>query len=105
MRYGAFVVMLSLLLDAGPARAQSPGVIPAPAPTETKPAIGHVKRKPVAAKPAPAKAADVKLPPAKPAAVKQAETKPAEIKLPVAKPIEAKSAPKPAAIKPATPEK
>jgi hypothetical protein len=105
MRYGVFLVMLSLLLGAGPARAQSPGIIPAPVQTETKPAVRHVKRKPVAAKPAPAKAADVKLPPAKPAAVKQAETKPAEVKLPVAKPAEAKSAPKAVAVKAATPEK
>jgi hypothetical protein len=103
MRYGAFLVMLSLLLGAGTARAQSPGVIPAPAQTEAKPAIKHVKRKPVAAKPAPAKTADVKLPPAKPAAIKPAETKPAEVKLPVAKPAEAKSAPKAVAVKPATP--
>jgi hypothetical protein len=105
MRYGAFLVMLSLLLGAGTARAQSPGVIPAPAQTEAKPAIKHVKRKPVAAKPARAKATDVKLPPAKPAAVKPAETKPAEVKLPVAKPTEAKSAPKAVAVKPVAPEK
>jgi hypothetical protein len=90
MRYGAFLVMLSLLLGAGTARAQSPGVIPAPAQTEAKPAIRHVKRKPVAVKPARAKTADVKLPPAKPAAIK---------------PSEKKSAPKAVAVKPATPEK
>jgi hypothetical protein len=105
MRYGAFLVMLSLLLGAAPAWAQTPGVIPAPAQTEAKPAIRHVKRKPVAAKPAPAKTTDVKLPPAKPAAIKPAETKPAEVKLPVAKPAEAKSAPKAVAVKAATPEK
>ena len=97
MRYGAFLLMLSLLLGAGTARAQSPGIIPAPVPTEAKPAIRHVKRKPVAAKPAPAKTSDVKLPSAKPA-----ETKPAEVKLPVAKPAEAKAAPKAAAVKPAS---
>jgi hypothetical protein len=90
MRYGAFLVMLSLLLGAGTARAQSPGVIPAPAQTEAKPAIRHVKRKPAAVKPAPVKTADVKLPPAKPAAIK---------------PSEKKSAPKAVAVKPATPEK
>ena len=100
MRYGAFLLMLSLLLGTGTARAQSPGIFPAPVPTEAKPAIRHVKRKPVAAKPAPAKTSDVKLPPAKPAAVI-----PAEVKLPVAKPTEAKAAPKAIAVKPATPEK
>jgi hypothetical protein len=112
MRYGAFLVMLSLLLGAGPAQAQSPGIIPAPVQTEAKPAIRHVKRKLVAAKPAPAKTADVKLPPAKPAAIKPAtaeaslaDIKPADVKLPVTKPAEAKAAPKAVAVKPAAPEK
>src|ERR1035441_2283847 len=56
MRRGPFLVMLSLLLGAGPALAQDlPGVIPVPKQSDAKPAKIHVKRKAIAAKPAEAK--------------------------------------------------
>jgi len=88
MRRGPFLVMLSLLLGAGPALAQdSPGVIPVTKQSDAKPAKKHIKRKAIAAKPAEAK----------PAETKPAETKPAETE-----PVEAKTAtPNPAAVQPA----
>ena len=77
MRCGPYLVMLALLLGAGPALAQdSPGIMPMPKQTDAKPVKKHVKHKAVAAKPAEAK---------------PAETKPAEAKA---------VAPKPAAVKP-----
>jgi hypothetical protein len=61
MRCGLFVVMLALLLGAGPALAQdSPGIIPMPQQPEAKPAKKHVTPKAVAAKPAEAKRVEAK---------------------------------------------
>jgi len=91
MRRGPFLVMLSLLLGAGPALAQdSPGVNPAPKQSDAKPAKKHVTRKAIAAKPAEAKPAETKPAETKPAEAKAATPKPATVKPAAAKTVEAK---------------
>jgi hypothetical protein len=73
MRRGPFLVMLSLLVGAGPALAQdSPGILPTPKQSDAQPVKKHVKRKAIAAKPAEAKPAVAKTVEAKPAAQKTA---------------------------------
>ncbi|HEY1474773.1 MAG TPA: peptidoglycan-binding protein [Pseudolabrys sp.] len=68
MRRGPFLLMLTLLLGAGPALAQdSPRILPTVKQSDAAPAKKQVKRKAVAAK-------------AKPAQTKSAQTKPAETK-------------------------
>jgi hypothetical protein len=91
MRRGPFLVMLSLLLGAGPALAQdSPGVIPVPKQSDAKPAKKHIKRKAIAAKPAEAKPAETKSAETKPAEAKAATPKPATVKPAAATTVEAK---------------
>ena len=86
MRHGPFLVMLSLLLGAGPALAQdSPGIISVPKQADAKPTKKHVKRKVIAAKPAEAKPAE-----AKPAEAKAATPIPATVKPAAAKTVAAK---------------
>ena len=91
MRCGPFLVMLALLLGAGPALAQdSPGIIPTPKQSDAQPVKKHVKRKAIAAK-----QGEPKL----------AETKPAEVKAATPKPAAAKpAAAKTVAAEPATPK-
>ena len=98
MRCGPFLVMLALLLGAGPALAQdSPGIMPAPKQSDAKPAKKHVKRKAAAAKAEPTES--------KPAETKSAKGKTVRPKRVVAKPAVAKTdAAKPAAAKPAAVE-
>jgi hypothetical protein len=91
MLRGPFLVMLSLLLGAGPALAQdSPGVIPVPKQSDAKPAKKHIKRKAIAAKPAEAKPSETKPAETKPAEAKAATPKPATVKPAAAKTVEAK---------------
>jgi Trypsin-like peptidase domain len=86
MRRGPFLVMLSLLLGAGPALAQdSPGIIPMPKQSDAKPAKKHVKRKAIAAKPAEAKPAEAKAATPKPDNAKPVAAKPAAPKTTAAK--------------------
>ena len=115
MRSGPFLVVLALLVGAGPALAQdSPGILPAPKQTDAAPAKKHLKRKAAAAKAEPteskpaeikpakgktvrrkravAKRAVAKTDAAKPAATKPAAAKPVDAKPVEAKPVEAKAA-------------
>jgi hypothetical protein len=82
MRCGPFLVMLALLLGAGPALAQdSPGILPAQKQSDAAPAKKHFKRKAAKIKPAEAKPAEAKAVPPKPA-----EAKPVVAKTTAAKP-------------------
>jgi hypothetical protein len=98
MRSGPFLVVLALLVGAGPALAQEPpGIMPAQKQSDAAPAKKHVKRKatvaktkpaetkPAKAKTAKAKTAKTKTVPPKPAAGKPAAGKPAAGKPAVAK--------------------
>ncbi len=74
MRCGPFLAVLVLLLGAGSAAAQSPGIIPMPEP-DAKPAKKHLKPKAAAVKPAKTKQVEKKVA-AKPAAAKAARPRP-----------------------------
>jgi hypothetical protein len=96
MRWGPILVMLVLCLGAGPAPAQdSPGMIPAPAQPDAKPAKKHIKPKAATAKPALVKPAEAKAVTPKSAAIKSAAVTPAAAKTIAATPV----TPKPAAAK------
>jgi hypothetical protein len=85
MRRGPFLLMLALLLGAGPALAQdSPGILPAVKESDAAPAKKQVKRKAVAAK--------TKADKTKADKTKAAKTKPAETETAETKPVEAKPA-------------
>ena len=73
MRWGPLLVAIALLLGAGPAPAQSPGIIPTPEP-QAQPAKKHLKPKAAAVKPAETKPAKKKIA-AKPTAPKAAAPK------------------------------
>ena len=92
MRWGPILVMLALLLGAGPAPAQdSPGIIPMAKEPDAKPAT---------VKPAEAKPTEAKAVTPKPTAVKPATVKPTTVTPAAAKTVAAKPAtPKPAAAK------
>ena len=61
MRSGPFLVVLALLVGAGPALAQdSPGIMPAQKQTDAAPAKKHVKRKAAVAKTKPAESKPAK---------------------------------------------
>jgi Trypsin-like peptidase domain len=87
MRRGLVLVMLALLLGAGPALAQdSSGIAQWFNQSDATPAKKHIRRKAATPKPAESKTAE-----AKPAEAKTAETKPAEAKAGTPKPATAKT--------------
>ncbi|MGH6663513.1 MAG: hypothetical protein ACREB2_01235, partial [Pseudolabrys sp.] len=94
MRWGPLLVTLALLLGAGPASAQSPGIIPMPDPL-AKPVKKHLKPKAAAVKPAAAE-------PAKKPAGKKVAAKPATAKAATPKVAAAPARLEPAKAEPAS---